>query len=89
MFHTLSSIIVLLASRYRNHSRAAFYSNNYSAYVVTSTELSISINVFWGSERFMAKLRNIDGVKAAFHLWLVNVLEQNRSVPSFSRILEE
>lgn len=55
---------------------------------VTSTELTISINYFWGdagTNTYVQKL--LTTRKDAFMYWLLNIIEQNRSLPTFPAYL--
>ena len=58
---------------------------------VTSLDLSISINMFFGNageNSFLTKIMR-PPQSSAFHYWLLNIIEQNQILESFRRILAE
>ena len=58
---------------------------------VTSLDLSISVNMFFGNagdNDFLTKIMK-PPQSHAFHFWLLNIIEQNRGLESFQRILAE
>ncbi len=58
---------------------------------VTSTEVSLSINIFFGdagTNAYISKLMCPQGPQwSAFSYWLLNIIEQNRKTPSFQRLI--
>mmetsp|Transcript_2712 Transcript_2712/g.3656 ORF Transcript_2712/g.3656 Transcript_2712/m.3656 type:complete len:734 (+) Transcript_2712:116-2317(+) len=54
---------------------------------VCSNEMTLSINIFWGSQSFLHKVQHFPDVRKCFDYWLLNVIEQNRFFESFNRIL--
>ncbi|ESN97505.1 hypothetical protein HELRODRAFT_85380, partial [Helobdella robusta] len=56
---------------------------------ITSTETTISINIFWGDaglNNYSLKVMR-EPTWCCFRYWLLNIIEQNRSQISFPRIL--
>ena len=57
---------------------------------VTSVEVSISVNMFFGDEGeniYLTKIMNSNQWNAFKH-WLLNIIEQNRDTKQFERVLE-
>lgn len=54
---------------------------------MVSEEITLSINVFWGSKTFEHKIEHFKQVKPAFIYWILNVIEQNRTCKNFLKIL--
>ncbi|EDO33170.1 predicted protein [Nematostella vectensis] len=58
---------------------------------VTSLEMSISINMFFGDagdNNYLTKIMSPPWAEG-FHYWFLNIIEQNRETPSFHRLLSE
>eukprot|EP00924_Labyrinthula_sp_SR-Ha-C_P006951 maker-scaffold_8-snap-gene-5.9-mRNA-1 protein AED:0.02 eAED:0.02 QI:88/0.66/0.75/1/0/0/4/178/372 len=53
---------------------------------VISEYLTVSLNVFWGSDLFVKKIQK-EPVLKTFEYWMINVLEQNRRCSNFLLIL--
>lgn len=54
---------------------------------VNSTQMTISLNIFWGNHNFLEKLVRNKAVKTSFEHWVLNIIEQNHPFSSFKRIL--